>query len=130
MFELKADKKLPHHYLISVAADSAKSSTPGKLRLKHGPLYFTHEDIELVRSAAILSKDKLFKTSSKQALDNFECCGLAIAIRGMELAAAANDCTMHHFSSAFPVDEEWFVTLVDLANTLEHNKELLRKSRV
>ena len=48
----------------------------------------------------------------------------------MQLSAQANECTTHHFSSPVELDDEWFITLVDLANTSEHNKELLEKSRM
>lgn len=130
MFELKIDPKLPHHYMISVGMRTAVDKDPGRLFLKHGPLYFTNEDVENVRSAAILSKDRLFKTKDKQALKNFNCLDLATAIRGIQLAAYANNCTLHHFSSAFVIGLDWFETLVDLANTSEHNRELLEKSRV
>jgi hypothetical protein len=130
LFDLKIDPKLPHHYIISVGMKPMTDKDAGKIYLKHGPLYFTNQDVENVRSAAILSKDKLFKTDSKQALQNFKCLEIASSIRGMQLAAYANDCTVHHFSSAFVIGLDWFETLVDLANTSEHNKELLEKSRV
>jgi len=130
LFELKTDPVLPYHYIITVALTSITSKDPGKLFLKHGPLSFTNEDVENIRSAAILSQDKLFRTSQGQCLKNFECSQLAGSIRYMQLAANANDCTIHHFSSAFEIQDEWFVNLVDIANISEHNKDLLKKSRM
>ena len=130
MFDLKIDPKLPHHYLLSVGIHSMIGSNAGKMFLKHGPIHFTNEDVENIRSAAILSQDKLFKTSDKECLENYNCTELAGSIRYMGLAAAANMCSVHHFSSAFKIDDKWFENLVDLANVSEHNKELLRKSRV
>ena len=130
MFDLKTDANLPHHYIINVAIQSLRSKDPGKMFLKHGPMYFTNDEVDRVRSAAILSQDRLFKTSSEQALKNFNCLGLARSIRAMQLSGQANDCTTHHFSSPVKLDDEWFVTLVDLANTSEQNKDLLKKSRM
>ncbi len=130
MFELKTDSALPHHYIISVGLTSIRSKNPGKLFLKHGPLHFTNKDVENIRSAAILSQDRLFETTQGECLRNFECSRLAGGIRFMQLAANENDCTVHHFSSQYEIGDEWFVNLVDLANTSEHNKELLSKSRM
>jgi hypothetical protein len=130
LFDLKIDPKLPYHYLITVQMHSMNSKTPGKMFLKHGPLNFTNDDVENVRSSLILSNDRLFKTDQKQALENFNCSPIAGAIRGIQLAANANQCTTHHFSSQYEINDEWFVNLVDLANTSEHNKELLEKSKV
>ena len=129
MFDLKIDPKLPH-YILSVGMRSIISPDAGKMFLKHGPIYFTNDDVEAVRGAAILAEDKLFKTSHEQALKNFDCLSLASSIRCIGLAAAANQCTVHHFSSEFKLADAWFVTLVDLANTSEHNKDLLKKSRM
>lgn len=130
MFEIKTDPNSPHHYLISVGVHTVQSATPGKMFMKHGPLYFSNDDVVKMQGASIMSKDKLFKTSSKQALKNFGCTELAISISGMSLAAAANQCTIHHFSSPIKLDEKWFENLVDLANTSEYNQKLLKESRI
>lgn len=130
MFDLKIDRKLPHHYLITVEVHNMNSKTPGKMFLKHGPLYFSNTDVQNVLSALILSKDRLFETTQKQALENFQCSHIAGSVRGMQLAAHANNCSMHHFSSEFVIDDEWFVSLVHVANRSEHNRELLKKSLV
>lgn len=130
MWDLKTDPKLPHHYFISVSVHSVNSANPGKLFLKHGPLYFSNDDVKKMQGAALLSNDKLFKTSPKQALGIFNCTELAISIRGMSMASAANQCTLHHFSSPIKLDEDWFERLVDLANTSEYNMKLLKQSRI
>ena len=130
MFDLKIDPKRPHHYLLSVGIHSMIGKNPGKMFLKHGPVHFTNEDVENLRSAAILSQDKLFKTSDRECLKNFECTEVAGSVRYMGLAANANMCSVHHFSSQYEISDEWFENLVDLANVSEHNKELLIKSRV
>jgi len=130
MFTLKTDPKLFHHYLINVAIHSLRTKNAGILYLKHGPLHFTNNEVKDVQSALILSSDKLFKTSQDEALRNYECTGLVSGIRSMKLAAVSNECTMHHFSSSFEIEEEWFVSLVDVANVSKHNKDLLLQSRV
>ena len=128
MFNLKIDPKLPHHYIISVGVKSMTDKDPGKFFLKHGPLYFSNDDVKNVQNAAILSKDKLFKTKQKKALEIFECLDLTASISAMKLASAANQCTMHHFSSEHFIEDSWFETLVKVANTSEHNSELLKQS--
>ena len=128
MYELKIEKNLPHHYMISVAMRTLTEKEPGKIYLKHGPLYFSNDDVMRMQSAAMLSKDKLFKTTSKKALEIFESTELATAISGMKLAAMANNCTIHHFSSKEKISDEWFETLVDRANKSKDAKKLLEES--
>lgn len=131
MYDLKIDKKLPHHYLIAVAIYPATyKNRAGKMYLKYGPLYFSNDDVERVRSALILSNDKLFKTSQEQALKNFNCSDIVCSVHGINLARSANMCSLHHFSSSFEIEDEWFANLVDAANKSEYNKELLDKSRM
>lgn len=130
MYALKTDPNLFHHYLINVSVRNLRSKNAGDFYLKHGPLHFTNNEVQAVQSALILSNDKLFKTPQDQALKNFGCKTLVSSIRSMQLAASSNDCTMHHFSSGFEIEEEWFETLVNVANISEHNKDLLKKSRV
>jgi hypothetical protein len=128
--KLKIDKKLYHHYIFSVKAKTAKSDNPGELYLKHGPVYFTNDDIKNLQSSIILSQDRLFKTDQQQALKNFNCTEIVSSLGAMRIAATANDCTMHHFSSEFKVDPEYFVSLVKNANVFEHEKELLKNARI
>lgn len=130
MFDLKIDPKLFHHYFITVGMADMNSKNPGRMFLKHGPLYFCNDDVENVRSALILSNDRLFETDQKQALKNFDCYVIAGSIRAMQLASNANNCSMHHFSSEYKIDDEWFVTLVTVANTSQYNKELLQQSKM
>ncbi len=130
MLDLKIDPKLYHHYLITVGLRSLRSKNPGERFLKHGPLHFTNDDVKNVQSALILGKDKLFKTSQQQAMRNFECSSIVSSVRGMKLASMVNDCTMHHFSSEFEIEEEWFETLVSATNYSDSNKKLLQQSRV
>ena len=128
MFDLKIDEKFPHHYIISVGMRDMRSKNPGQMYLKHGPLYFSNDDVKNVQGALILSKDRLFETTSQQAMKNFGCKELSVAIRGMHLAAMANHCTMHHFSSPIKLQEDWFEHLVSTANKSDRNRELLENS--
>jgi hypothetical protein len=132
MFEVKADPKLPHHYIIGVAIHDMRSSQAGEMFLKYGPVYFTHEDILKVQDAALLSIDKVFKTTSKEAADIHECRGLTVALSGMRMAAAANHATLHHFSSEseIPDYENWFEGYVKSANKSKSTKRQLMDARI
>lgn len=136
MFDLKADPKLPHHYMFGVAMRDLHSKKPGELYLKYGPVYFTHEDIIKVQNASILSHDDLYKniykTSVKDAADICECRELIIAIWGMKMAAMSNHATLHHFSNDHPIHDywNWFPKYVELANKDESIKEKIFNARV
>lgn len=126
---IKADPSRPHHYFIAVAIHSPQAGKPraGKYYLKYGPLYFNHSDIIDLQHAAMLTTDKLFKTSSKEALSvcNRE---IAHSISAMKIAARVNQCTMHHFSSDILIDEEHFEMIVNLSNHDVFYEELLDKA--
>jgi hypothetical protein len=131
MIPLKVDPKLPHHYLIGVAMHSLRSGKlAGKVFLKYGPVHFTNDDVDKVLSSIMLSSDKLFKTTEKEALKIHDCSELVASIGAMKISISANEGTMHHFSSQYEIDDEWFAALVDMANISNSNKELLDKSRV
>jgi len=131
MRTLKIDPKLPHHYLIGVAMHSLKSGkNAGQMYLKYGPVHFTNKDVVKVVNALMLSDDKLFKTTEKQALKIHGCTELVATIGAMRYSIRANEGTFHHFSSEYEIEDEWFASLVDLANKYESNKELLEKSRI
>lgn len=130
MYDLKIDPKLPHHYLISVGVRTMKSSTPGKIFLKHGPLKFTNNDVERLQDACLISKDKLFPTSSRQAGEMFGVTDVVHDIWGMCVAAAANECTVHHFSSDSPFPDDFWEEFVNRANTNKFEMEKLNESKI
>ncbi|MCF8019865.1 MAG: hypothetical protein K9L62_10740 [Vallitaleaceae bacterium] len=134
MFDLKADPSLPHHYIIGVAMHSMKSGPDlrGKMFLKYGSVYFNHKDIDNVRNAAMMSVDKVFKTTSKEATEMFECQELSSAITGLKIAAYANQATLHHFSSEFEFDnpDEVFESFVKSANISESTRRQLDEARI
>ena len=131
MFKIKADPKIPYHYLIGVAIHTPHSKECGNLYLKYF-LEFGHEDIEKVRTALRLSKDRMFPSGiTKEEAVKIAGCGQIIwAISAMKLSAGANQATIHHFSSTTPLDDKFFEGLVSRATNNKHDKELLNKSRI
>ena len=128
--QLKVDPKRPHHYVIGVAVKSMRNNDPGKVYLKYGPVYYSNEDVAKVRDAKLLSEDRLFKTSSSDALSINECSQLVHSLTAMKHSASANDCTLHHFSSEHTLDDEVFKTLVETANFSKSSMKLLTDSRI
>lgn len=126
----KKGPKFKHHYLIGVVITNMVSSNPGRFQLKYGPVYYTNDDIDLVAKAIGLSKDKLFKTSTEEAMKVHDCEELVVTISAMIASARANSATIHHFVTEEKVDEEWFETLVESANFVESSRRLLFESRI
>ena len=71
MFELKFDKKLPYHYIISVGIRDMYSEKRGMMFVKHGPIEFTNDQIEYVQDAIFQMEDKMLKTTPTEALEIF-----------------------------------------------------------
>jgi hypothetical protein len=135
MYNLKkinADPNMPHHYMIGVAMHSAKAGPKlrGKLYLKYGPIYFHHKDIENMQNAAMMSVDKVFKTTSKEASEMYDCQHLVSGITGLKLAAQANEATLHHFSSEYKITDDWFKGFVENANSDEISERKLDDARI
>ncbi len=109
-----------------------KSKDAGKMYLKYGPVYFTNDEVENVRDATMLSVDKIFETSPRDAALIFNCRHLIMCLHGMKLSAQANEASLHHFSSGFEISgyEEWFYTYVDNANISKSTKEQLLDARI
>ena len=129
-FDIKTEPNFPHHYIIAVAIHPATSSKAGTMYMKYRPVYFTNEDVEHIQHAAMLTVDKLFKTTDSEA---FKCVGkvqLASQLSSLKLAASVNQCTLHHFSTEYETDEESFDNIVNLANTSDYYKELLKNSKL
>lgn len=122
MIDLKVNKKFPHHYLIGVEAQSAKSKTPGKLYLKYGPIYFTNEDIKRVKNSIILINDKIYTDIYSMSVSKIyqlnNCSELMMSLAGVKVAADINSATIHHFSVEIeiPNSEQYFTSFVDRAN--------------
>ena len=126
---IKTDPKLFHHYIIAVGIHPMTAKTrAGEMFLKYRPLHFTNDDVESMQHAFMLSKDKLFKTSSSEAIEAVGCTNLASSLSALKLGASANQCTLHHFSSEFEMSEEDFETLIKAANISESSKALLLNS--
>lgn len=127
--KLKTDPKLFHHYIIAVGIHPMTSKTnAGKMFLKYGPVHFTNDDVESMQHAAMLSIDKLFKTTNQEAIRSVGCEQLSSSLAAMKMSAMVNNCTLHHFSAKFKMNEEDFEMLIKAANISESSKELLLKS--
>jgi hypothetical protein len=132
MFKIKADPKLPYHYIIGVSMHNLRSSRAGEVYLKYGPVYFSHKDIVKVQDTALLSADKVFKTTTKEAADMFKCRALIISLNGLMLAASVNNITLHHFSCELEVPDywNWFELFVNNSNKCESEKRKLIDARI
>ena len=130
--QIKSDPKKPHHYIIAVAVHPATAGMKlaGKMFLKYRPIHFTNDDIESLQHAAIISKDKLFTTTNSEAFAMVGMTQFASEYSSFKMAAAANLCSLHHFSLEFEVDEEDFATIVNAANTSDYFKEKLKNSSI
>ena len=130
IYELKADPKLPHHYIIAVAIHPMNSSDPGKMYLKYRPFYVHHSQIKKFRNVALLIQDKLFPTSQLEALKIYDLQELVYSFSMFELSASVNLCTLHHFSSEFKIEEDWFSTFIKSTNNSKISKEQLLNARI
>lgn len=72
----------------------------------------------------------MFKTKNNEALSINNCSDLFHSLWSFSQAAAVNNCSVHHFSSEYPIDDEMFEIIVKLANTTKSNKKLLDTSRI
>jgi hypothetical protein len=132
LFELKVDPLQPHHYIISIGIHPATASMEqaGKFYLKYRPIHFTNDDILNVAKARTAIQDKVFKTKPDEAMKMFNCQELIHHLNMITQGSYANNCSLHHFSANFEIEDDYFETLAELANKFKHEKELLVKSRI
>ncbi len=130
LYDLKIDEKIPHHYLLVIILNPLNSNNPGKLAIRCGPFYFNNDDVKRLRNAVILGNDKLFKTRMTEAASIYNVSELIKSISGMQRICKTSEGTYHHFSSEFEISNDFFHSLVDMANTQEHAKKLLAQSRI
>jgi len=129
--KLKTDPKLFHHYIIAVAVHQATAGKDaGKMYLKYKPIYFTNDEVKKMQYASVLFKDKLFKTTNSEAISAAGCEQLTSEISAIKMAVMANQCTLHHFSAEFEIDEDSFETIVNLANKHNYYKDLLKQASI
>jgi len=127
--EIKTDPRLFHHYIIAVGIHPMiDRKEAGKMFLKYRPIHFTNDEVEKMQHAAMLSVDKLFKTTNEEAIKTVGCEELSSSLAAIKLGAAANQCTLHHFSCEFEMSEEDFEVIIKAANISKSSKELLLKS--
>ena len=73
----------------------------------------------------MLSQDKLFKTTQKEALQITKSESLVQTISSMRMSAKVNLVTLHHFCSSVKIeDEKYFEIMVDQSNK---NKSIRKK---
>jgi len=131
MYNIKTDKKLKHHYIFGMILNPlTDGKKAGKLSIRCGPIYFHNKDITSLRDAIILSNDKLFKTTNQEAMSIYNVKSLINNIHGMILICHTERGTLHHFSSETKIDNEFFHTLVKMANTDKVSRTLLDQSRI
>ena len=128
ILEIKADKRLFHHYIICVVMKNGVGEDAGTYYLKYKIIHYTHSFIEQLRDAIMLENDEVFKTSMNEAMEIFECKDLTSTLTALRLACKANNATMHHFSSEYEIDEDWFETIVKNAHKIDSYKKLLKES--
>jgi hypothetical protein len=129
ILDIKADKNFPYHYIVSVGCYSGiNEPRTGQFYLKYKVVSFTHDDIEKVRSAIMLGSDQLFKTNMKDAMNLCECNELVSTLSSLKFACRANIISMHHFSSEYEIDEDWFKNIVENAHRIESYRKLLQES--
>jgi len=129
LYNLKVDPKLPHHYIIGIATKPIISKTPGKIFLKYGPIHYTNDDVVNMAEAKQLISDKLFKTTPSEALYGRDVGILSASLGALFMTARMTEATVHHFSSEYPIEDEWFVDFIETAH-MEHTKQLLESSRI
>jgi len=128
LYDLKTDSKFPYHYFISVGIKTMMSDSPGKMFIKHGPLKFTNDDVKRMQDASLMTKDKLFRTTNKEAMAMYGVEEITHAVWSMCIAAAANQCTVHHFSSDFQIEDDYWKEFVERANHNEFEREKLNNA--
>ena len=106
------------------------SDKRGDMYLKHGPLKFTNDDIKKMQNSAMLTTDKLFKTTNKEALAMNGMTELSNTIWSMQIAATANNCTVHHFSSEFEINESFWENFIKRANNNDHTRRKLLDAKI
>lgn len=127
---LKIDSSLPYHYLIGIAIHSMRSKNAGKMFLKYGPIYYTNDDVKRMSNVISRCTDKVYVQTQEEAATAENCVDLIASISAMKLSCNANDCTLHHFSSAEKFDDESFELLVKLANTDKSSRKKLEGAKI
>lgn len=127
---LKIDKSLPYHYLIGVAVQNMTSKNAGQFYLKYGPIYYTNDDVKRMSNVIARCTDKLYVQTQMEAAKAENCIDMISSISAMKLSCNANDCTVHHFSSAEKLDDDAFILLVKLSNTDKSSKKKLQEARI
>lgn len=126
---IKTDPKLPYHYIVGIQMlPMTHGENAGKIILKYF-MEFTNDDVQGVANAIVAEQDQLFKVTSKEALSMHDTNHIAASMTSLRHAANANNATLHHFSSATPMNEEMFEDYVKLFH-VEGVKEKFDDARI
>lgn len=130
--KIKTNPDCPHHYIFSIQMAPANSPIAGNYQLRTNPLYFHNDDVEALSFVVMAIKDKIFKITEKEALQNANLSWLVESIHMIKLITQIEQGTMHHLATEYPIPdhESYFNWLVNSANTSEHYKEILNASRI
>ena len=74
--------------------------------------------------------DKVYVQSHLEAAEAENCTKLISSISAMKIACSANECTIHHFSSAEKLDDDAFILLVELSNTDKSSRKKLEEAKI
>jgi len=130
LYKLKIDPLLFYHFLISVGVRDMYSDKRGEMYLKHGPLKFTNDDVKKMQDSVMMVTDKLFKTTNKEALAMNGMTELSNTIWSMQIAAASNNCTVHHFSCEGEIPDDYWEDFIKRANNDDHERRKLVDARI
>jgi hypothetical protein len=128
-FPIKGDPSFPHHYLFTVGVKGIREN-PGELFMKHGPIYFHHDDLFKMSDAFRRMEDQVFRQTESEALKAEGIYELVMGVLFMSMASQANQCTIHHFSFEEAVSDEYLLSIVDLANNSKDMFEKMKESIV
>ena len=106
------------------------SKNVGVIFLKYGPLYYSNDDVKRMSNVISRSTDKVYVQSQIEAAEAKNCTELISSISAMKISCGANECTLHHFSSAEKLNDGDFVLLVKLANTDKSSRKKLEEARI
>ena len=119
-----------YHYIIGVATHPALAGEKaGKLYMKYF-LSYSKEELREFNLAKTMVENKMWPTTYTEALEGTKCNSLLGNLFALQMGVQANQATLHHFTTNLKMDDKFFESLVNLANTNENNRKLLNKSRI
>lgn len=115
-FAVKGDPCFPHHYVFTVGVKDLKSENRGKFFIKHGPIYFHHEQLSQMSYAFQRMEDEVFRQNEEEALRAEGVYELILQLLLMRMSAKANNCTIHHMTFENRIRDNHLLSIVRSAN--------------